>query len=189
MEALKERIFKVIEKQIDIKEFENWLYSETSLSERMEEGLIFELYSFNYNQLGVDYEFRKLFLSFFDEKDFTSWKIVTNLQTLSRGCKVPERILADFYELGYNGYPCLSSIGYIDDFECFGWSREEMLTTVQKEARQLLLEIQEWLLNSTNVDLSKFEAKTKKIDMVHYSDSNNVIITENNSNRWWEFWK
>lgn len=167
MEALKERIFKVIEEQIDIKEFEIWLYSKTSLSERMGEDLIFELYSFNYNQRGVGYEFRKLFLSFFDEKEFTDWKIIANLETLSVGCKEPERILADFSDLGYEDYPYLMSIGdyqyQLDDYELYGgWSREKMISEMQKEADELLSEIQEWLMNSSNGDLMNFEPKTKK---------------------------
>ncbi len=193
MEALKERIFKVIERQIDIKEFESWLYSETSLAEKMDDDLILELYSFNYNQRGVDYEFRKLFLSFFDEKEFTDWKIIANLETLSVGCKDPERILADFYDLGYDDYPYLSSLGYnqyeLEDCEYYGWSREKMILEIGKEAKQLLLEIQEWLLTSSNTDLCRFEPKTKKIDMVPNSIPNNVIAPQNDSIKWWEFWK
>lgn len=195
MEVLKERIFKVIERQIDVKEFESWLYSETSLAERMDDDLIFELYSFNYNQRGVDYEFRKLFLSFFDEKEFTDWKIIANLETLSEGCKEPERILADldFYDLGYDDYSYLSRLGYnqyeLEDCEYYGWSREKMILEIGKEAKQLLIEIQEWLSTTSNTDLSKFEPKTKKIDMVPNSIPNNVIEPQNNSIKWWEFWK
>jgi hypothetical protein len=193
MEALKERIFKVIERQTGIKEFENWLYSQTSLAERMDDDLILELYSFNYNQRGVDYEFRKLFLSFFNENEFTDWKIIANLETLSVGCKEPERILADFYDLGYDDYPYLSSLGYnqyeLEDCEYYGWSREKMILEIGNEAKQLLLEIQEWLLTSSNTDLSKFEPATKNMDMISYNIPNNVITTENNSNKWWEFWK
>lgn len=77
----------------------------------MGDDLDLELYSFNYNQRGVDYDFRKHFLSFFDEKEFTDWMIIANLETLSMGCKEPERILADFYDLGYGDYPYLSSLG------------------------------------------------------------------------------
>jgi len=194
MEVLKERIFKVIERQTGIKEFENWLYSETSLAERMDDDLILELYSFNYNQRGVDYEFRKLFLSFFDEKEFTDWKIIANLETLSEGCKEPERILADFNDLGYENYSYLMSLSHyeyqLDDYEfCGGWSRERMIYEMQKEAKQLLLEIQEWLLTSSNTDLSKFEPATKNMDMISYNIPNNVITTENDSSKWWEFWK
>lgn len=193
MEALKERIFKVIEKQIDVKEFENWLYAETSLAERMDDELILELYSFNYNQRGVDYEFRKLFLSFFDEREFTNWKIIANLKILSGGCKEPERILADFYDLGYYDYPYLSSLGYnqfeLEDCEYYGRSREKMILEIGKEAKQLLLEIQEWLLTSSNKDLNKFKPQTKKMDTVTDTIPNHVIAPQNKSTKWWEFWK
>lgn len=193
MESLQKRIFKVIEKQIDIKEFESWLYSKTSLSERMDEDLILELYSFNYNQKGVYYEFRKLFLSFFDEKEFANWKIIANLETLSEGCDVPERILADFYDLGYDDYPYLISIGYnkyeLEDCEYYGWSREKMISEIRKEASLLLLEIQEWIQTTSNFDLSQFEPKTKNIDMIPCSVPSDVITNETSSKKWWEFWK
>jgi len=193
MESLKERIFKVIEKQIDIKDFERWLYSEKNLSDRMDEGLILELYSFNYNQKGVNYEFRKLFLQFFDEKEFTSWKIIANLKTLEEGCNVPERILADFYDLGYEDHPYLTSIGHtrdgLEDCEYYGWSRERMISEIQKEASQLLLEIQEWLQTAPNFDLSQFEPKTKKTDIIPYSVPTDFTATERGSKKWWEFWK
>ncbi|MER3329806.1 MAG: hypothetical protein RIF34_09540, partial [Candidatus Kapaibacterium sp.] len=176
MDELKERIFKVIERQIGIKEFENWLYSDENLATRMDEDLVFELYSFNYNQRGVDYEFRKLFLSFFYDKEFTEWKIIANLETLSVGCKEPERILADFYDLGYDDYPYLSSLGYnkyeLEDCEYYGWSREKMISEIQKEAKQLLLEVQEWFLISSNTDLSKFEPNSKKTNMISYGIPN-----------------
>lgn len=193
MEDLRERIFKVIEKQIDMKDFENWLYSNIQLSERMDEELILQLYSFNYNQQRVDYEFRKLFLSFFDEREFTDWKIIANLQTLSEGCKEPERILADFYDWGYKNYPYLTSIGYnkyeLEDCAYFNRSREQMINEIQEEASQLLAEIKDWLRITANVDLSEFKPKTKKIDMVPFNISENVITIDNTSKKWWEFWK
>lgn len=193
MEALKERIFKVIEKQLEIKEFESWLYSEASLSERMHEDLILELYSFNYNQRAVDYEFRNLFLSFFDKQEFTHWKIIANLETLSKGGNVAERVLNDFYDLGFEDYPYLMTIGHyqyqLDDCEYYGWSREKMISEIQKEASQLLSEIQEWLKTPSNIDLRQFEPQIKNVDVIPDNSSENVISTGNNLKKWWEFWK
>ncbi|GAA5043736.1 hypothetical protein GCM10011506_47220 [Marivirga lumbricoides] len=193
MEDLKERIFKVIEKQVEMKEFENWLYSNIQLSERMDEELILQLYIFNYNQQGVDYEFKTLFLSFFEEREFTDWKIIANLETLSEGCKEPETILADFCDLGYENYPYLTSIGYnkyeLEDYAYFNRSREQMINEIQEEASQLLAEIKDWLRTHPGEDLSKFESRTKKIDMIPNNFPENVIKTESTSNKWWEFWK
>jgi len=186
------RIFKVIEKQTEIKEFEKWLYSEETLVDQMDNELILELYSFNYNQRGVDYEFSKLFLSFFDEKEFIDWKIIANLETLSERCNTPERILGDFYDL-IDVYSFLTSVGYhpyeLEDCEYFGRSRSEMIAEIQNEAKQLLLEIQEWLLTSSNKDLRYFVPKPKKTEATPYHVPMNVIIPEISTTRWWEFWK
>lgn len=193
METLKENIYKVVEKEIKINEFENWLYTESNLVDRMDEDIVFELFNFNYKQRGVDYEFEKLFLSFFDEKNFINWKIVANLKTLSEGCKQPERILSDFYELGYNGYSFLSCIGYnqyeLEDCEFYGWSREELINEIQKEANQLVVEIKGCFESNWNFDLSQFQPKIRKIDMIHYHALKDVVVIEAFSVKWWRFWK
>lgn len=66
----------------------------------------------------------------------------------------------------------------LEDCEYYGWSRENMTLEIGKEAKQLFLEIQEWLLTSSNTDLSRFEPKTKKIDMIPYNVQNNVTTEE-----------
>ena len=55
MEDLKIRVFRTIEKEIELQDFEKWLYVQNDLSERMDEGLILELFSFNYNQRGASF--------------------------------------------------------------------------------------------------------------------------------------
>jgi hypothetical protein len=193
MEALKEKVFKVIDRQIEIKDFESWLYDQSSLSERMDEALILELYSFNYNQRAASFEFKQLFLPFFDEKEFIEWKIIANLKTLSAGCNEPERILGDFYKMGCESYPCLAAIGYnnywIEDCEQFGWSRQKMIREIQNEAKLLLFEIEEWLETSSYNDLMQFQPKSKKLEMENNTTSDAPISTEVDSKKWWEFWK
>ncbi len=193
MEALKERTFKVIERQIEIKEFENWLYSETCLAERMDDDLILELYSFNYNQRGVDYEFRKLFLSFFNKKEFTDWKIIANLEMLRKGSDESERILWSFNDLTEEGYSFLSHLGYsvydLEESEYLGWDRQKLLEIIREESAQLLEELNDWIRVSQSSDLKDFKSKFAKSHIalpVQIGLSDPKIDTPN---KWWEFWK
>lgn len=193
METLQEKIFKVVEEQIDIKDFESWLYAERHLSERMDESLILELYSFNYNQIGVKYEFKKLFLSFFDEGKFTNWKIITNLKALSEGCDKPKRILQDFIDLERAGYPYLQRIGYslysLEDCEYYGLNKQEMINDIQKEAELLLSEIQIWLQTTSGPDLKNFESKPENMEEILIIVSEDELTNEMETKKWWKFWK
>jgi len=163
--------------------------------------MILELFDFNYNQIGVDYEFKKLFLSYFDEKDFLNWKIVTNLETLVAGCSEPERIVNDFYNLAEadDNYSFLSVLGYtrydLEEGEYYGKSKLEVLHDIQIESEELLTEIKEWLNKTCNVDLSCFEDKRKEtlevvdsnISIENFAiSSNSLFDTSKNerSNKW-----
>ena len=192
MEDLKIRVFRTIEKEIELQDFEKWLYVQNDLSERMDEGLILELFSFNYNQRGASFGFDRKFINYFDKKEFTNWKILANLKTLQNGCEEPERILCDFYDLSNGDYPYLSSLGYnqfeLEDCEYYGWSRKERLKAIQKEADELLSEIEEWSASAQEVDLKDFEPKTKKLDMLRFS-SPESSATEPINKKWWEIWK
>lgn len=58
---LKLKVFEVVEDQLPLKEFEEWLYGREDLSDRMNEDIILELYSFNYNNRDARYEFKSTF--------------------------------------------------------------------------------------------------------------------------------
>src|SRR5258706_2578242 len=100
--TLKEKVFQTIEEQIPLKEFEQWLYQQSDLLEKMSNDLILELFEFNYNQKGAHYEFKKSFVKYFDENEFMLWKIKANLRDLIAGKETKDRILHEFYyDLGY----------------------------------------------------------------------------------------
>ena len=82
MENLKNKIFRTIEKEIELQEFEEWLYKQNDLSERMDEDLVLELFSFNYNQKGANYEFNRKFIEYYNQEEFTNWKILSHAQEL-----------------------------------------------------------------------------------------------------------
>ncbi len=192
MEHLKIRIFKTIEDEIKLQEFEQWLYKQSDLLEHMDEDFILELFDFNYNQKGAIREFKRKFIKYFDQEEFTNWKILSNLKTLRDGCQEPERILSDFVDLSYRNYPFLSSLAHnqykLEDYEYFGGSRDGLLKDIQTEADELLNEIEEWSISVSDAGLKYFEPKTKKINMPKYSVCENTSMTSA-TKKWWEFWK
>lgn len=189
MEGLKNRIFRTIEKEIKLQEFEEWLYKRNDLAERMNEELILELFSFNYNQKGAIYEFKAKFLKYFDKEEYVLWKILSNLSTLSNGANEPDRIIGDLYDLSHSGYDFLYSIGSLEDYNYFGWTREEFLKATIEESQELLVELEEWLAQNPHGDLKEF----KKLDSTQKAITTfsriETTTNQDGGNKWWEFWK
>lgn len=166
MEDLKNKIFRTIEKEIKLEDFEEWLYEQNDLSERMDEDLILELFSFNYGQKGACYEFERKFLGYFEKKEFTNWKIIANLEMLQKGCDESERVLRGFKDLSGDGYSFLSHLGYavydLEECEYLGWDRQKLLEVIRKESAQLLEELYDWKRESKRNDLVEFKSKFNK---------------------------
>ena len=193
MELLKEKIFQVIEEQADIKEFENWLYQQSDLAEMMDQDLILELFSFNYNQNAANYIFKNSFLPYFDQEEFANWKIMANLNDLVIGKGNTERILADFNDMSLEEYPFLTDLGYyrfyFEDCDYTGRSREALQKDLQMEAESLLGEIQESQVMDSAFDLKNFVSKQQLIENLKYDNPVSQINSSGNRKKWWEFWK
>ena len=192
MELLKEKIFQVIEEQADIKEFENWLYQQSDLAEMMDQDLILELFSFNYNQNAANYIFKNSLLPYFDKEEFAHWKIMANLSDLVSGNGNTERILADFNDMSLEAYPFLTKIGYyrfyIEDCEYTGYHIEGLLKDLQREAELLLEEIQKAQVLDSAFDLKNFVSKQQLIENLKYDNAVNQI-NSSKGKKWWKFWK
>ena len=193
MELLKEKVFQVIEEQVGIKEFENWLYQQSDLAEMMDQDLILELFSFNYNQNAANYIFKNSFLPYFDQEEFANWKIMANLNDLVIGKGNTERILADFNDMSLEEYPFLTDLGYyrfyFEDCDYTGRSREALQKDLQMEAESLLGEIQESQVMDSAFDLKNFVSKQQLIENLKYDNPVSQINSSGNRKKWWEFWK
>lgn len=189
MEDLKNRIFRAIDKEIELQDFEEWLYEQNDLVERMDEDLLLELFNFNYNQRGACYEFKNKFPNYFDEDEYVLWKILFNLRTLSKGAKEPDRIIGDLYDLSHSGYEFLYSIGSLEDYNYFGWAREEFLKATVDESKELLLELEEWLSQNPTCDLKEFRRLDSTQKNINTDDRIECSMEVVKQNKWWEFWK
>jgi hypothetical protein len=145
MQDLKENVFKVLEDQMSLEDFERWLYNSEELQDLMTEDVVLEAYTLNYKQRDAKYQFKKAIFKYFDEDEFLLWKVKANLTDLIANRNDRDRILYDFYYLGYDGYTFLQPIGYymyqIEDIEYYGNDLEAVLIELKRDSEVLLGEI------------------------------------------------
>lgn len=103
-DELKLNIFKAIEDQMSLKDFESWLYVNEALSNKLNEDVVLEAYSFNYNQEDAKHIFKSTMIQHFDMDEFVLWKVKSNLLDLIEGKNDAVRILNDLLYIGHDGY-------------------------------------------------------------------------------------
>lgn len=178
----KENAFKVLEGYMTLEEFEQWLYKSDVLADLMSLDVVVEAFIFNYKQDDAKYRFKKAIFPYFDEDEFLLWKVKSNLRDLIANSQNRDRILYDFYYLGYDGYCFLQPIGYymyqIEDIEYYGNNLQAVLEELKRDALNLLSEIE------------KQESEKPGFKLVDYLPTGKTakekpVITK----KWWNFWK
>ena len=154
----------VMEDQLALKGFECWLYSQEELSLQMGDDVVLELFSFNYNQNGAKYAFKDTFLKYFEKEEFMLWKVKTNLQDLIDGRESRDRIISEFYDLGYDALPFLQEIGYymyqLEDSEYTARKEAQIMIELKKDARALLQEIEIAEMQNRGFNIYNFKRTT-----------------------------
>jgi hypothetical protein len=190
-EHLKKMVFETIEEHLSLKDFESWLYQQDDLVNQLNDDLIFALFTFNYKQNGAKYEFKKSALEFFDKEEFMLWKVKTNLQDLINETESRDRILNEFYYLGYDELPFLHELGYyafqLEDAEYLNFDRESIIQEMKNVALDILHEIKEAENKVTDFKISTF--KRSPIPKVKAEVFNSKIEKALSSKKWWQFWK
>jgi hypothetical protein len=182
MQDLKENVFKVLEDQMSLQDFERWLYNSEELQNLMTEDVVLEAYTLNYKQRDAKYQFKKAIFKYFDEGEFLLWKVKANLTDLIANRNERDRILYDFYYLGYDGYTFLQPIGYymyqIEDIKYSGNNLETILTELKRDCEVLLREIERQELEKPGFRLEDYRRSEKLEDQP-------LVITK----KWWKFWR
>ncbi len=184
-----------IEEQISLKEFEQWLYSQKELVEKMEDDLVLAAFTFNYNQKDAQYNFKSTFRGCFDEEVFMLWKVKMNLVALINNHPTRDRILYDFRQLGYDDYPFLSSIGYyeyeFEEIEYISRSETEILERLKAESQELLDEITKQERSTPGFTLRTFRMADKLANDVPIASEKEMmkpVATDQPTKKWWKFW-
>lgn len=178
----KDNVFKVLEGYLPLAEFEKWLYKSDELLNLMSRDVVLEAFIFNYKQDDAKYRFKKAVFPYFDEDEFMLWKVKSNLRDLVANRDNRDRILYDFYYLGYDGYDFLQSIGYymyqIEDIDYYGNDLEPTLRKLKREAEDLLSEIEKQESEKPGFRLVDYQSSDKKVN-------ESRVVTK----KWWSFWR
>jgi hypothetical protein len=183
----KENVFKVVEDQMSLEEFEKWIYDSEALQNLMTEDVVLGAYTINYKLRDAKSQFKKALLVYFDEDEFLLWKVKANLRDLISNRNDRGRILNDFHHLGYDGYSFLLPIGYygyrIEDIQYFGTNLEDVLIDLRSDCLDLLRKIEQQ-------ELQWLSGKNSVFRLENYREQDQL---ENQpleiSNKWWKFWR
>lgn len=93
------------------------------------------------------------------------WKVKSNLSDLIAGKGTRDRILHDFYYLGYT-YPFLMHIGYyiyhIEDYIYYGNSLNDVLENLKHDSQRLLSEINAKEKSTVGFKISEFSSRSTR---------------------------
>ena len=147
MKELRGKIFQTIVGDFSLRVFEQWLYQQQDLVQRMDDYFILDLFAFDYGQKYAFSVFTDLCLSKYGETTFDKWKIKYYLIALAEGVERGRclKILKEFNDFGFKGYDSIQNLGYYEysyeQYEYSGGDLSEVDKKIQQEALKLLLEI------------------------------------------------
>lgn len=147
MKELKGKIFQTIIGDFTLNVFEQWLYKQQDLVQKMDDYFILDLFTFNYGQKHALSVFTSLCLAKYGETAFDVWKIKYYLFALAEGVKRDQcmKILREFQDFGFKGYDIIQNFGYYEysyeQYEYCGGDLAILDKEIQKEALKLLIEI------------------------------------------------
>lgn len=149
-----------MEEQLPLKDFEQWLYAQNELLDSVNDDFILELFTFSYSQKAAHYAFRNSFLQYFDKEEFMLWKVKANLRDLMEGKETRDRILNDFYKLGYDEFSFLQNLSYymfeLEDVGYGGRSEAEIMKKLKEDAQSLLTDIESEETKNLDFKISMF---------------------------------
>lgn len=107
----KTRLFRLLNGEEPIREFEQWVYATNALEEILGDEDYFNLISLDFSRQGSRYELIKILERHIDTGEYETWKLRKLLHLfLSQKGDLP-MMLYEFYELYCNGYYFLDVLG------------------------------------------------------------------------------
>lgn len=184
MKALTLKFFDVLERNLSLKEFENWLYSHENSDGLKNNDLWKAFFNFNYTSKSVRYEFSKL-LSNFDTDEYALYKFENTLkQILADGNLFRVVRSAHDFSLRYD-YPLFAVIGDYDyelqnEYLSYESTRQKLAAT----AENLL---QQWIsLRTAEARLDFLKGKIPVQGKIRLAPDSSYFRF---SGKLWNFWK
>lgn len=108
---IKERFYKTINGDVQLEEFEQWLYADKMLESLLAPEDYLELISLNYKTSSSKYELWKLLKKYVDIGEFETYKMLGLLREAQQKSDRLPYILMEFYDLYCKGYSFLHDLG------------------------------------------------------------------------------
>jgi len=183
--------FKLVSHEIELLEFEKWVYSESKLEEILSSNDYLELISINYKTPSGLYEAEKVLSSYFSMGKYYEWNIRNILQKITEKPNDVHKYIEQCYDLYCDGFDFMDNLGmgYGLGLTCPDYYNEK----VDDYYPQILGEVEkvlEWLDNGKIV----ITGHSGEYQGIEYEDNRSVEEKEptgykvQESKKWWQFW-
>jgi hypothetical protein len=162
--AIEAKYFDLVENQISLKEFEQWVYHSPFLEKELNEDQYLDLIALNYNTPSSIYELSKILIDKINKGKFEKKRMCNILNSIINRDGNEAKNLILCYDLYCKGYDFLKDLGigiglYLDVPSGGKYSaasteieKNELLESVYPQARELAVELLQWI----NEDKIKF---------------------------------
>ncbi len=183
--------FKLVSHEIELLEFEKWVYSESKLEEILSPDDYLELISINYKTPSGLYEAEKVLSNYFSMGKYYEWNIRNILQKITDKPNDVHKYIEQCYDLYCDGFNFMDNLGmgYGLGLTCPDYYNEK----VDDYYPQILGEVEkvlEWLDNGKIV----ITGHSGEYQGIEYEDNRSVEEKEptgykvQESKKWWQFW-
>ena len=163
-----EKIYKLISREVQIKDFEKWVYSEKSLDKFLTNDDYLELISLNYTTPSTLYEAEKILKKYINIEKYHEWYLRNLLKMIIERPNNVYKYIAETYDMYCSGYYFLENLGL-----SYGLNIEAPHGSSNAQSwNELQLEEQKKLIDSFYPEI-KIEAQ-KVIDWL---DSKKIVLT------------
>ncbi len=199
-----EKIYSLLNSEISISEFEQWVYSHADVLENeLADDIFLELISFRYQLSGAKYDLSKLLRTLIDEADYEKYRILKLLNDTLIYSPNSRQNIAQFYDLYCEGYDFFNDLAFPYGLDAVAplQNEEDTGAMVKNYYPKITTEIQKvisWIENKEIVLKPLSEEDFPKYD---YEDNRQFHIPQRQNyqhipekmrpkqKKWWQFWK
>lgn len=105
------KIYQLIERKTDIKDFEQWVYAEKGLEDRLSSEDYLELISLDYRSPATLYEAEKILKRYIDHGKYYEWRLRRVLQKIIERPRDVHIYIEQCYDMYCDGYNFLDNLG------------------------------------------------------------------------------
>jgi hypothetical protein len=201
--------FKAMHGDIDLGQFEKWIYENKDLEKIIAPDKYLELIELNYRKSGAKYELFKKLESIISLGDYQKWKLMAILdKALLKDNSFPQ-LMEEFYDLYCDGYYFLHDLGLgygllftippskykvdsWDELTCDQKSNfiNDLFPKIEKE----ILKVKGWIaqgkivLTGTKDELNRYDFEDFRTDEEKKSEVWTTVTGSVGKKKWWRFW-